>query len=62
MRRRLRAIRVGLVRAQKRLENFLQRAAPAKDAGLHRADAAFQDFGDFFVTQAFEIAQNHGAA
>src|SRR5229473_2455176 len=37
------------------------RAAPAKDAGLHGADAAFENFGDFFVTQAFEVAQNHGA-
>jgi hypothetical protein len=53
---------VNLVRAQERLKNFLQRAAPAKDAGLHRADAAFQNFRDFLVTQAFEIAQNHGAA
>jgi len=47
---------------QKRLKKFFQRAAPAKDAGLHRADAAFQNFRDFLVTQAFEIAQNHRAA
>src|SRR5882762_3819487 len=48
--------------SQKRLENFFQRAAPAKDAGLHRADAALQNFGNFLIAQAFEVAQNHGAA
>src|SRR5436309_9265199 len=53
---------MNLLRAQERLENFLYRATPAKDAGLHRADAAFQDFGNFLVTQAFQIAQNHRAA
>ena len=47
---------------QKRLENFFQRAASAKNAGLHRADAAFEDFGDFFVAEAFEVAQNHRGA
>ena len=62
MRSRLGVTAVNLVCAQKRLKNFLQRAAPAKDAGLHRADAAFQNFRDFLVTQAFEIAQDHGAA
>src|SRR6266700_158531 len=36
--------------------------APAKDAGFDRADGAFQNFGDFLVTQAFEVAQNHRAA
>jgi len=61
MRSRLCAARVNLRRPQERLENFFQRAAPAKDAGLHGADAAFENFGDFFVTQAFEVAQNHGA-
>src|SRR5712691_5985252 len=62
MRSRLGVTAVNLVCAQKRLKNFLQRAAPAKDAGLHRADAAFQNFRDFLVTLAFEIAQDHGAA
>src|SRR5438477_12464901 len=62
MRRRLLAVCVNRLRPQKRLKNFLQRAAPAKDAGLHRADAAFQNFGNFLVTQAFEVAQNHRAA
>ncbi len=57
MRRRLRAARMNLLRPQQRLKNFSQRAAPAKDAGLHRADAALQNFGDFFVTQAFEVAE-----
>ena len=62
MRRRLRVARVNLLHAQKRLKNFLQRAAPAKDAGLHRANAALQNFRNFLVTQAFEVAQNHRAA
>ena len=62
MRIRLRVTAVNLVCPQKRLKNFFQRATPAKDAGLHRADAAFQNFRDFLVTQAFEIAQDHRAA
>jgi len=62
MRRSLLAARVNLLRAQKRLKNFLEAAASAQDAGLHRADAAFQNFGNFLVTQTFEIAQNHRAA
>src|SRR5260370_24839404 len=62
MRRRLRMARVNLLRSQKRLKNFLQRAASAKNAGLHRADTAFQNFGNFLVTQAFQVAQNHSAA
>jgi len=62
MRRRLRASRMNLLRPQKGLKNFFQCAASAKDAGLHGAYAAFENFGDFFVTQAFEIAQNHRAA
>src|SRR6267143_1807080 len=62
MRRRFRTARMNLLRPQKRLKNFSQRAAPAKDAGLHRADAALQNFGNFLVTQAFEITQNHGTA
>jgi len=51
-----------LARSQKRLKNFFQGAAAAKDAGLHRADAAFQNFGNFLIAQAFEVAQNHRAA
>src|SRR5256884_4198624 len=47
--------------AQDRLKNFFQRATPAKDAGLHRADAAFQNLADFLVAQAFEVSQNHCA-
>src|SRR5437870_7756885 len=62
MRIRLGVTTASLVSAQERLKNFFQGAAPAKDAGLHRADAAFQDFGDFLVAQAFEVSQNHGAA
>ena len=53
---------MSLMLAQKRLKNFFQRAAPAKDAGLDRANIAFQNFRDFLVTQAFEVAQNHRAA
>src|SRR5579859_6921057 len=48
--------------AQERLQQILQRAASTQDAGLNGADAAFQNFGDFFVAQAFEVAQNHRAA
>ena len=62
MRSRMSVRRVSLLRAQKRLKNFFQRAASAKNSGLHRADAAFQNFGNFLVTQAFEVAQNHRAA
>ncbi len=43
-------------------ENFFERAAPAKNPGLNGADAALQNFRDFFVAEAFEVAQNHGAA
>src|SRR6266481_9217467 len=62
MRSRGRAPAVNLLRPQERLENLFQRAASAKDAGLHRAYAAFENFGDFFITESFEVAQNHGAA
>ena len=62
MRSRMSVRRVSLLRAQKRLKNFFQRATPAKNAGLYRANAAFQNFSDFLVTQAFEVAQNHRAA
>src|SRR5438552_3285471 len=61
MRSRLRANTVSLMLAQKRLQNFFQSTTPAKNAGLHRADVAFQNFRDFLVTEAFEVAQNHRA-
>src|SRR2546425_1145689 len=48
--------------AKKRLENFLQRAAAAQDARLHRTHGAIEHFGDLFVAQAFQVAQDHGAA
>src|SRR5260370_25764360 len=62
MRRRLRMARVNRLRSQTRLKNFLQRTASVKDAGLHRADTAFQNFGNFLVTQAFQVTQDHSAA
>src|SRR5258708_7549247 len=61
MRSRMSANTVSLMLAQKRLQNFFQCPASAKDAGLHRADVAFQNFRDFLVTEAFEVAQNHRA-
>src|SRR5580658_10808503 len=48
--------------AEERLENLPQSAAPAKNARLHGANAAFKHFGDFVVTQSLEIAQNDGGA
>src|SRR5579859_2290680 len=48
--------------AQERLQQIFQRAASAQDARLNGADAAFQNFGDFFVAQTFQVAQNHRAA
>jgi len=62
MRNRLRARTVIFLRAQKRLKNIFERAAATKDAGLNSADAAFQNFRDFLITQAFEVAQNYRAA
>src|SRR5580704_6995626 len=47
---------------QQRLEEVFEGAATAEDAGLYRAGAALQDFCDFFVAQAFEIAEDHSAA
>src|SRR5271167_658814 len=44
---------------QQRLKEILQRAATTEDPGLYRAGAALQDFGDFFVAQAFEVAEDH---
>src|SRR5580700_2823918 len=43
-------------------ENFFESAAAAKDAGLHRAYAHFQHFGDFLVAQTLEVSQDHRAA
>ena len=48
--------------AEERLQNFLERAAAAKNAGFHGAHAHFQNFGHFFVAQAFQIAQDDRAA
>src|SRR6266581_1030262 len=59
VRRSLRVATVSLVSSQQRLENFFQRAASAKDAGLHRAHAAVKDFRNFLVAESFEVAQNH---
>ena len=49
-------------RTQQRLENFLEQASPAQDAGLDGADVALEHFSDFFVAKAFEIAKDDGAA
>ena len=48
--------------AEQRFQNFLQSATAAQNARLNRAHAAFQHLGDFLVTQAFEVAQDYGAA
>src|ERR1700719_4601450 len=47
---------------QQRLKEILQRTAATEDARFYRAGAALQDFGDFFVAQAFEVAEDHRAA
>ena len=47
--------------AQKRFENFFQRPSPAEDARLDRADAAFQNFGDLFVAESFDVAEYDSA-
>src|ERR1700761_6574766 len=49
-------------RMHDRIENFAKHSAPAKNAGFHGADGDLENFGDSFVREAFEIAQNHGAA
>ena len=51
-----------LNRTQQRLENFLEQASSAQDAGFDSADVALEHFGDFFVAEAFEIAKDDGAA
>src|SRR5258707_1956055 len=48
--------------AEQRFQKFLERAAPAQDAGLYRADAALKDLGDFLVGQAFQVAEDYRAA
>src|SRR5260370_432606 len=62
VRRSLRVATVSLLPAQQRLENIFQCPTPAKDAGLHRAYAAVENFGNLFVAESFEVAQNHGDA
>src|ERR1700747_3654781 len=47
---------------QQRLKEILQRTAATEDARFYCAGAALQDFGDFFVAQAFEVAEDHRAA
>jgi len=44
MRIRLRAMAVKLSGAEQRLQEILQRAAAAKNSGLHGADTALEDF------------------
>lgn len=48
--------------AEQRLKNFTQRAPTAQDTGFHRAHAALENFSDFFIAEAFEVAQNYRAA
>jgi len=47
---------------EQRLENFFQGAAAAQDARFHRAHATIENFGDLFVAEAFNVAQDDGAA
>ena len=56
------ARRRNFARAEERIKKILQGATPAQDAGLDGADAALENLGDFFVAEAFKVAQNHGAA
>src|SRR5207245_4772572 len=51
-----------MLRVEERLENFLQRPAPAKNPRFHRAHTAVQNFSDFLITKPFEVAQNHRGA
>src|SRR5882762_4225668 len=62
MRIRLRAMAVKLSGAEQRLQKILERAAAAKNAGLHGAYTALENFRDFLIAETFEVAQNHGAA
>src|SRR5579862_5018635 len=52
----------GAVLAEQRVEQFLEGAPAAQDSRFHRADAAFEHFGDFLVAQPFEITQDDRAA
>jgi hypothetical protein len=52
----------GRVFLEQRLKNFFQRAASTKDAGFDGTDAALEDFRNFFIAEAFEIAKDYGAA
>jgi len=47
---------------EQRIEKFLEGAAAAQDARFDRADAALEDFRNFFVAQPFQVAQDDGAA
>ena len=47
---------------QKGFEDFAQRAPAAQNARFYRADAALKNFRDLFITEAFEISQDHRAA
>src|SRR5437879_13038209 len=47
---------------EQRLQKILQRAAAAKNSGLHGADTALEDFRNFLVAETFEVAQNHRGA
>jgi len=49
-------------RAEQRLQNVLERVAAAQNSGLHGPDTALENFRDFLVAEAFEVAQNHRAA
>jgi len=66
LRKRDDAVAFGFLRArtlrQKRFEQVFESAATPKDSRFYGADAALQDFGDFFVAQSFEIAKDYGAA
>src|SRR5882672_11757453 len=62
MRIRLRAMAVKLSGAEQRLQKILERAAAAKNSGLHGAYTALENFRDFLVAETFEVAQDHGAA
>ena len=62
MRSRGRVAALKMPPVEERLENFLQRPAPAENPRFHRAHAAVQNFRDFLITEPFEVAQNHRGA
>src|ERR1700686_4483089 len=47
---------------EKRVEQILEGAASAQNARFDSADATFENFGDFFIAQTFQIAQDDRAA